>query len=187
MPDPREIYVALLRGINVGGANVIPMADLRASFEALGFDEVATYIQSGNVVFRARRGDPRRMATRIEKALSSEFGYVATIALRSHAQMQRVIAEAPEGFGDAPRIYACSVIFLKDLTASTLMPSIKLRDGVDQAHAGDGVVYCSRLISRASQSQMSRLIALPAYKQMTIRNWNTTTKLLKLMDGKATA
>lgn len=60
MPEAREIYLALLRGINVGGANIIPMSALRASFEALGFDDVLTYIQSGNVVFRARRGDPRK-------------------------------------------------------------------------------------------------------------------------------
>jgi uncharacterized protein (DUF1697 family) len=185
MPETKEIYLALLRGINVGGANIVPMSALRASFEALGFDDVLTYIQSGNVVFRARRGDPGKLAVRIEKALSSEFGYTATVVLRSHAQMRRVVADAPPGFGEAPAVYASSVIFLKDAIASALMPSIKTREGVDQAHAGDGVIYFSRLISRASQSQMSRLISLPAYKAMTIRNWNTTTRLLRLMDAKA--
>ena len=62
------------------------------------------------------------------------------------------------------------------------MKSVVTRQGVDQARAGDGVLYFSRLISKASQSQLGRLISQPVYKNMTIRNWNTTTKLLLLLE-----
>ena len=91
-------YVALLRGINVGGANLIPMAALRTSFEACALADVSTYIQSGNVIFTGE-GTNRQIVARIGKALAAEFGYAGLVLLRSQAQMQAVIAEAPARFG----------------------------------------------------------------------------------------
>jgi uncharacterized protein (DUF1697 family) len=175
--------VALLRGINVGGANVIPMAELRAAFETLGLVGVATYIQSGNVLFSGG-GDAVRLARRIERGLSEELGYSATIVLRSHAQMQAIVSGAPRGFGAAADRFRYDVVFLKEpLDAAEAMQSVRAREGVDEAHAGDGVIYFSRLIARASQSHLPRLVSTPVYRHMTIRNWNTTTKLLRLMEG----
>jgi uncharacterized protein (DUF1697 family) len=174
-------HVALLRGINVGGANIIPMAALRASFEALGLHEVSTYIQSGNVLF-STDADPSRLCQRVENALSKQFGYRATVVIRSRPHMRRIVERAPDGFGTDPARYRYDVVFLKEpLSAHDVLPSIPTRDGVDAVHAGDGVVYFSRLVQRASQSYLSRIISLPEYKQMTIRNWNTTTTLLKMM------
>jgi uncharacterized protein (DUF1697 family) len=176
-------YVALLRGINVGGNNLIPMAELRSCFEALGFGNVATYIQSGNVLFEADRPKPPSLSARIEEALSERFGYQARIVLRSHSQMHAIVADAPAGFGSQPDLYRYDVLFLREpLIAAEAMKELRTREGVDQAFAGDGVCYFSRLISRASQSYMSRIVALPVYQSMTIRNWNTTVKLLALMD-----
>jgi hypothetical protein len=68
------------------------------------------------------------------------------------------------------------------LTAAEAMKGVSAKPGVDQVFAGDGVLYCSRLISKASQSQLTRLVGTPAYRNMTIRNWTTTTKLLDLME-----
>jgi uncharacterized protein (DUF1697 family) len=182
MAKPLERHVALLRGINVGGNNMIPMTALRASFEALGLRDVSTYIQSGNVLF-STDADLPRLCKRVEAALSKQFGYQATVVLRSRPQMQRIVERAPDGFGGDAARYRYDVVFLREpLSAREVLPSIPTRAGVDTIHAGDGVVYCSRLIERATQSYLSRLISLPQYKQMTTRNWNTTTKLLKLME-----
>jgi len=176
-----EPHVALLRGINVGGANIVRMAALRASFEALGLRDVSTYIQSGNVLF-STDVDPSRLCRRVETALSTQFGYQATVALRSRPQMRRIVERAPDGFGTDPARYRYDVVFLKEpLSARDVLPSIPTRDGVDTAYAGDGVIYFARLVQRASQSYLSRIISLPEYKRMTIRNWNTTTRLLKMM------
>ena len=183
MTEGTNRYVALLRGINVGGGNVIRMADLRPAFEALGYRDVATYIQSGNVLFRARPTNPARMAAQIETALSAEFGYRASVVLRSRAQMRIVVERAPEGFG-ADALYRYDVLYLKEpLLAPEVLTSIRTRDGVDDAHAGDGVIYFSRLTRRASQSYLPRLVSMPVYQQITIRNWNTTTRLLQLLDA----
>ena len=180
------MYVALLRGINVGGSNLIRMPALKACFEAQGLRNVATYIQSGNVLFAAGRPSQLALTRRIEAALSKAFAYEARVVLRSFEEMKAVVEGAPKGFGERPAVYRYDVIFLKHpLTASEAMKSVTVRAGVDQVHQGDGVLYFSRLISRASQSQLARLVGTPAYRSMTIRNWNTTSKLLELMSAAA--
>ena len=175
-------YVALLRGINVGGANLIPMAALRVSFESCALADVSTYIQSGNVIFSAK-GTERQIATRIGKALATAFDYTGLVMLRTQAQMRAVVSKAPSRFGKSPDKYRYDVVFLDaSLEASTALETIRTREGVDEASAGPGVIYFSRLISRASQSYLPKLVSMPIYKQMTVRNWNTTTKLLELVD-----
>lgn len=179
-------YVALLRGINVGGKNLIKMAGLRVCFEDLGLDAVATYIQSGNVLFTSGESASTKLNLRIEKALARKFNYKASVVLRSRTQLQKVVTSAPKGFGSIPAKYRYDVIFLKEpLSASTAIKSVLANPVVDQAYAGVGVLYFSRLISRASQSRLSRLVSLSVYQSMTIRNWNTTTALLKMMESSA--
>ncbi len=176
-------YLALLRGINVGGRNVIRMADLRACLTDLGAADVVTYIQSGNVLFDG--GDRGRDAwvERIESALAERFDYAATIVLRSREELRAIVAGAPPGFGTDPDRYRSDVVFLRDsLTATRVLDEVVPREGVDTATAGDGVVYFERLIARAAQSHLAKVVGLPIYQQMTIRNWRTTTVLLSMMD-----
>lgn len=176
-------YLALLRGINVGGANIIKMTDLKACFENIGCTDVATYIQSGNVIFRSEEKDVAKLVSEIERALSARFAYPARVVVLTHQQLTHVVEHAPGRFGQEPDQYRYDVIFLKKpLTATEAMKSISLKPGVDTAHPGQGVLYCSRLIRKATQSRLSRITTLPIYQSMTIRNWNTTTKLLALMD-----
>ncbi|MDE2782061.1 MAG: DUF1697 domain-containing protein [Gemmatimonadota bacterium] len=177
------IHLALLRGINVGGRNVIRMADLRECFEAEGFHDVVTYIQSGNVIFRSRASAPGTLTARIEGMLAAAFDYRAKVTLRSRRQMRAVVEEAPEGFGSRPDVYRYDVLFvMAPLTAAAAMEHVRTRPGVDETWAGEGVLYFSRLIEKASRSHLSRLASMPVYQSMTIRNWNTTTRLLQLMD-----
>ena len=179
-------YVALLRGINVGGNNLIKMSDLRACFEALGFGEVATFIASGNVLFTAKKGSPAALCKRIEGALSRQFAYSASVVLRSDAQLAEVVAKAPRGFGTLPKKFRYDVLFLKEpLEAAEALKSVPLKEGVDAAFAGPGALYFSRLIAKATQSRLSKIVGTPIYKQLTIRNWNTTTALARLAAGDA--
>lgn len=179
-----ERYVALLRGINVGGSNLIRMPALVESFEALGFEDVATYIQSGNVLFRTDRAAGPRLTGRIERALSAEYGFPVRVVVRSRPQLEVVVARAPKGFGSRPAQYRYDVLFLREpLTAEEVMESVRTREGVDEAHAGEAVLYFSRLIRRASQSYLTRIVGTPVYQRMTIRNWNTTTRLLRMLQA----
>lgn len=177
------LYVALLRGINVGGKNLIRMPALKECFEADGFEDVVTYIQSGNVLFRGTGSGPA-LTSRVEKMLGRTFGhYKASVVIRSHAQMRTIVEKAPKGFGADPETYRYDVLFLKPpLSASAALKEIPTKEGVDEVHAGRGALYFSRLASRASSSRLSRVASMPIYKSMTIRNWNTTTRLLRMMD-----
>ena len=177
-------YVALLRGINVGGRNIVAMADLRETFEAGGYEAVSTYIQSGNVLFES--GVPRRsLEDEIEAMLERRFGVPLVVVVRSHAQLRNVVDRAPDGFGSEPDTYHSDVIFLKAaLSSQQAMRVVELRPGVDQAWPGSGVVYFARVSERRTQSRMGRIVSTPEYQRMTIRSWKTTTTLLSLLDGR---
>ena len=181
--NPDETCLALLRGINVGGKNVIKMAALRSCFEAEGFRDVVTYIQSGNVIFRSPASGLSTLTNRIEEMLATAFDYEASVVLRSRKQMRAVVSEVPAGFGERPETYRYDVIFLKaPLTATAAIECVPARPCVDESWPGSGVLYYSRRIDQASRSHLSRLASMPVYQRMTIRNWNTTTRLLELMD-----
>src|SRR5919109_1571013 len=135
-------YVALLRGINVGGKNLIRMADLKACFEENGFENVMTYIQSGNVLFESGERSAAKLTQRIEEILSTTFNYQASVVLRSRSQLRSIVERAPDGFGTQPSRFLSDVIFLKPpLTAAAALKVVPTRDGVDRLWAGTGVLY----------------------------------------------
>jgi len=180
---PMARYVALLRGINVGGKNLIKMPTLKACFEANGFDDVATYIQSGNVLFTSS-APAAGLEGRIEAMLGAAFGYDATVVVRSHRQLRSIVEGAPKGFGAERAMYRYDVIFLKGpLSARAAMAHVPTNPAVDRAYAGTGVLYFSRLTARATASRLNKIVSTPIYQSVTIRNWNTTTKLLALLDA----
>ena len=177
-------HLALLRGINVGGKNIIEMTALRACFEAAGCTQVATYIQSGNVVFHApgRRRPLAALRATLEAALATRFGYAARLVLLDRAQVARVVAEAPAGFGGEPARYRYDVLFVRaPMTAARALEELRPREGVDTVAAGTLALYARRLIARAAQSHLTKLVQLPVYQDLTIRNWNTTTALARMM------
>ena len=120
----------------------------------------------------------------IEAVIERAFGFPVVVVARSRAQVHAVVEHAPSGFGKHPDTYHSDVIFLKPpLTAREAMRVVALRDEVDQAWPGKGVLYFQRLSARRTQSRMSSIVGTPEYRSMTIRNWATTTKLLALLDG----
>ncbi len=174
-------YVALLRGINVGGKNIVRMADLRSAFEDAGCAAVSSYIQSGNVLFESET-PKSKLEHNLEAMLETAFGLSLVVVVRSHRQLRTIVKEAPDGFGATPDVRHSDVIFLKSpLSSHQAMQAFELRAGVDEAWPGTGVIYFSRLSERLSHSRMGRIASTPQYQHMTIRNWRTTTKLLSLL------
>ena len=158
------------------------MAQLREVFEQLGCTDVRTYIQSGNVVFDTRLRSATLDAT-IESALEARFGFAIPVVLRSRGQFRAIVSDAPAGFGQSPDTYHSDVAVLKaPLTSDQAMRAVSVRDGVDQVWPGEGVVYFQRLSARRTESRMSKIAGTPEYRSMTIRNWNTVTALLALLD-----
>jgi len=181
-------YVVLLRGVNVGGKNKVPMALLRQYLDALGFTGVSTYIASGNVLLSTDKL-PAEIQTMIENALTAHFklddGPIKVLAV-SRDRLQAVVDGRPKGFGDRPDTYHSDAIFLIGLKADDAMPLFDPREGVDKVWPGVEVVYSQRLSAERTKSRLSKVIATPAYKSMTIRSWSTTVKLLELLKAKHT-
>jgi len=173
-------FVALLRGINVGGRNLIPMSDLAEAVRSGGYDDVSTYIQSGNVLFTAS-AKPRDVESDLTRLIAERFSVQVPVVAQSAAEVAAVVGKAPAIFGSDD--HRCDVIFLKHPLkaeeAMTAMP--EPREGVDQIWPGPGVVYFARLDAEASKSRLSRITAAPIYPNITIRNWNTTRKLHALL------
>lgn len=176
-------YVILLRGINVGGKNIVPMAGLKSCLEELGFASVSTYIASGNVILESDK-PATEIEAQIESALIECFKLdselIKVLALTRN-QLQAVIDNKPEGFGDQPGRYHSDAIFLMGIDATLAMPVFDPREGVDRVWPGNGVIYSQRLSAERTKSRLSKIVASPLYKSMTIRSWNTTTKLLEIL------
>jgi uncharacterized protein (DUF1697 family) len=177
----RTRFLALLRGINVGGKNIIKMVDLKTCFEEMGFQNVLTYIQSGNVLFDSEETNQFKLIHQIEKALTEKFNYNSKVVLLTQQALIQLVNVAPKDFGVYPNEYRYDVIFLKHpLSSEEALSKIKTKAGVDFVMAGKDVLYFTRLSAMSGQSQMTKMIGTAIYKEMTIRNWNTTTKLAGL-------
>ena len=179
-----KAYLILLRGINVGGRNPVPMARLRTLLEDLGYQDVSTYIASGNVLLRSDR-TPAAVKAEIEAALPMTFDLHSErldVLVLTGDQLHAVIAEKPKGFGGQPETYSSDAIFLIGIDAAEAMQVFDPKPGVDTVWAGNGVIYSQRLSAQRTKSRLGKIVGTPAYKSMTIRNWNTTTKLLELLE-----
>ncbi|AYJ48662.1 DUF1697 domain-containing protein [Rhodococcus sp. P1Y] len=177
-------YVLLLRGINVGGKNKIPMAELRGFLGDLGFEDVATYIQSGNALLTSDHGADA-IRELVEDGLPTRFDLdssIIKVLVLSAAQLRAVETNKPEGFGDEPDKYHSDAIFMMGIGVDEAMAVFNPREGVDAVWPGDGVIYSRRVTALRTKSRLSAIIESPLYKSMTIRSWSTTTKLLSRID-----
>jgi len=174
-------YIALLRGINVGGNNIIKMADLRDCLQSKGYRNVQTYIQSGNVVLQSDEENRDLLLDELQSALRSRFDYHNPVVLLRFNELEHVIKDAPDGYGDDDEIYKYDVLYLKHpLTAPEAIDDIPVREDVDLAWEGPGVIYYRRSSDHLSKSMLNKLPSRPVYQQMTIRNWRTTNKIFEI-------
>lgn len=177
-------YAVLIRGINVGGKNIVSMAALKKCLEKLGFSDVTTYIQSGNVILKSDK-TAAQIQDMIEKALPKNFKLdsdLIKVLVLNHNQIETVIKKRPKGFGGKPDTYHSDVIFLMGIDVKKTMAVFSPKEGVDTVWPGVGVIYSQRLSAERTKSRLNKIMSSPAYKSMTIRNWNTTMKLLELME-----
>ena len=176
MAVPGRILVALLRGINVGGRNSVPMAGLRSLLEdELGLEDVATYIQSGNVLFRART-PVKTLPARIEDAIAAAYAVRPAVVLRTPSELQKVVDSAP--FTDTARLH---VVFLDRKPAATAAARLD-----PDRSPGDAFELVGRELYLLLGNGAGRTKLTGDYLERTLgvrgtqRNWNTVVKLLAL-------
>ena len=190
-------HVALLRGINVGGRNKVPMADLREVVTSLGHTGVSTYIQSGNVLFSTADTDTAKLAAALESAIADRFGIWASVVVVSRDELAALLAGNP--YPDEPNPRLVHVVFLTAGPPEDLLDRIA---AAESAAAAKGSRDTAQAAGRAlflhtpdgfGTSELAqavfRIIGAPAKQKKqalaaTARNWATATKLLSLCEEK---
>ena len=165
--------VALLRGINVGGHNIVPMATLQTVFEALGLDQVRTHLQSGNVVFSSDR-KPDELATSAESALHREFGLTIRVLVRTHAELGRVLRADPFPGADPSRHMVTFLSGPPPPDAADRL--VALARGGEQIVPGRHEVHVL-YPEGAGRSNVSGAVLERSGLIATTRNWRTVTRL----------
>lgn len=170
------VLVALLRGINVGGRTKIPMQSLKTSLEALGHEEVVTYIQSGNVIFRSKVADP---AKDIEERIADDFGVSVSVMVRTPAELKKIVNANPfPKEKDAKKLH---VVFLNEkpskAAAAALDPD---RSPPDELVLRGREAYVHYPNGQAKTRLTNEWIERTLGVRGTARNWNTVLKLVEL-------
>jgi uncharacterized protein (DUF1697 family) len=182
MPRRPITYVALLRGINVGGNTLVNMQELKRCFEALGFASVRTYIASGNVIFQSPSSRARVLETTIERALTESFDHTITVVVKSLEEMRSIVAAIPRRWA-AARDERHNVIFLRHtIDSREALKALTARPYVEEFTYHPGVLFWSAKIKDLNISNMLKISRLPIYREMTVRNLNTTRKVCELME-----
>ena len=176
-------YVALLCGINVGGNNMVSMADLRGSFAGLGFDDVASYINSGNILFRAKEKSARKLEQKIDRMLAEEHGLPGRTVVRSYAEMKELIATIDRTWKRPSADWRYNVVFLRHtVDAEDVLKGIEPKPKIEQVVYCPGTLLWRARVQDITRTTMLKLASMPVYKEMTIRNLNTTRKVFELME-----
>jgi uncharacterized protein (DUF1697 family) len=177
-------YVSLFRGINVGGNKAVRMDALKELHESLGLQHVATYIQSGNVVFTCDDADPAQLARQIEEAFANNFGFQSTVMVRSAEQFSDIIANNPFQNQPTKESKWIVVMFLATHAASTALEDIqKTYTGHEELHiiGQEAYIYYPEGIGRSKLT--NTLLEKKLKTAGTARNWNTVLRLQQMMQS----
>jgi len=183
MSGKGKIFVALFSGINVGGNRIVKMAELRALFEKLGFSDVATYVQSGNAVFRSSKGDAATLTKQIEAAFEKQWGFHSRVMVRDLSWFERLVSENPYPEVAAEHTKLHAYVLEREPTADEIArlaekcigpERFEIKGDVLYLHAPDGL----------GKSVFAGLIPRTLKVPGTARNWRSVLALLGLA-GKA--
>jgi uncharacterized protein (DUF1697 family) len=175
-------YVALLRGINVGGRTLLKMAELKACVEALGLEEVSTYIASGNLLFESGATKAPRLETLIEEAIEKRFRLPVKVVVLDRAAYSRIVNAIPKGWvGDAS--LRVNIAFVRRGTdPKQVVRELQPDPSIEHVKAVAGAILWATKRDALNRSVMRKLIGGAAYKELTVRNLNTTLKLHELLE-----
>jgi len=170
-------YVALLRGINVGGNNKIEMSKLKKCFESLGYENVSTYINSGNILFETKRKDEEKLIKEIEKGIKKTFHLGIKVLLRNSLNIKKICKSIPDEWANNSE-QKTDVLFLwEEFVNKSTLKLLDTNPKVDTLKYVDGAIIWHLKKKHHSKSGMGNIIGTDVYKGMTVRNVNTVRKL----------
>ncbi len=173
-------YVALLRGINVGGKNKVDMGLLKTAFEELGYENVVTYINSGNIIFESGNSD-KNLIEDIESMLVDKFDVKVPVVLRSREDINNLCSKIPRDWTNDNE-QKTDVLFLwPEVDNSNVLKKIRMNKDVDIVKYLSGAIVWNTKRSDVSKSGLILLVKNDLYKKVTVRNINTVRKIQNLM------
>lgn len=184
-PQSSAVYVMLLRGINVGGKNILPMRDLTDLLNGLGCSDVKTYIQSGNAVLRAAPDVASHLAEAVRTCIALKLGLTVPVVLRSAAELRQTFENNPFLHGDVD-LNALHVAFLADEPSPALMQTLDPARSPPDAFAVRGKDVYLFLPNGVAKTKLSNAWLDSKLKTTsTVRNWRTVERLLAMADERA--
>jgi uncharacterized protein (DUF1697 family) len=176
------IYVALLRGINVGGKTKVEMAKLKATFEVLSCTDVLTYINSGNVIFRDDRS-ANELVPLIEKSILADFDLPVPVVLRDSANIQKLCQEIPQEWTNDSEQRTDVMFLWNNIDDKDILKKIIIKPAIENVRYIDGALVWNIGRQNVTKGGGIKLIKTDLYKHLTIRNINTVRKLKEIMEG----
>lgn len=178
-------YIALLRGVNVGGKNKIAMPELKASFERHGFDNVVTYINSGNILFDSGL-ELQGAKAACEKLIESDFGLKITVGIISAADLIKAMEHAPDWWNRDKDSKHNAIFVIPPASAEEVAASVgEAKPEYESAAYYGSVIFWSAPLKTFSHTRWSKIVENKAvYQMITIRNANTALKLAALAGEK---
>jgi uncharacterized protein (DUF1697 family) len=173
-------FIALLRGINVGGNNTVSMAELKKSFEALGFENVRTYINSGNVIFETTKTDKAELVKLCEAEIETKFGFRVICSVISAEELQNAVKHAPSWWGDDNDKHN-ALFVIAPATAKEIMQEVgEAKPEYEKVAVYEPIIFWTAPLKTFGRTRYSKIVGTKAYASITIRNANTTKKLAEL-------
>ena len=174
-------YIVLLRGINVGGNNKVSMASLRIALSEAGFEDVKTYINSGNLLLKSDL-PINRINDLVEDVIENTFGFKVYALTLSEDIFKNIAKTLPNEWVNNSDM-KCDVMFLwSDIDDSKILESLTIRPGIDNIKYVKGAVLWSIDRARINKSGLNKIVGTSIYKKITIRNCNTVRKLNTMLD-----
>lgn len=175
------VYTALLRGINVGGKNKVDMKMLKQSFEQAGMKNVVTYINSGNIIFTTIDHSKNDIAQILEKAILNTFGLDIKVLVLSLEDMKKVMSSLPESWTNDDKMRSDVLFLWEDINDESILDQLTFKPEIETVKYAPGAILWAIDKINVTKGSMTKLIGTKLYKQMTIRNVNTTRKIYELM------
>lgn len=174
-------YVALLRGINVGGNNKVAMAELASTFEDIGMTNVVTYINSGNVLFDSQLHDELDITKQIEQAIIAKFGFAVYVVTISRDNFLHIAKRLPDTWANNTEMKSDVMFLWKEIDSPTILEKLTIKPEIDTVLYEPGALLWMVERKHAGKSGIMKLAGSDIYKKMTIRNCNTVRKLAALL------
>src|SRR5437667_12308284 len=175
------VIISMLRGVNVGGHNLIKMDALRALYESLGLQDPQTYVQSGNVIFRTNERDPSRLARQIENEIERGFGFRPGVILRTSSDLRDVIKKNPFAHRDLDPSKLLVTFLATDPGPDTREALLRIKHDPEELRIAGRELYIY-FPNGIRRSQLPPLLDRTLKKSSTARNWNTITRLLAMAE-----